>query len=106
VVQELAARPAAGQPGSGRQAGSGPGSALAGLDIGAVVDAARGAPDGAARNAALRLLTAVARAEPGGALAHVLEARVQRSRAGCPAQASWRPAAAGVAQPAGCLRVC
>ncbi len=76
VVQELAARPAAGQPGLGL------GSALADLDIGAVVGAARGAPDGAARNAALRLLTAVARAEPGGALAHVLEARAQRSRAG------------------------
>lgn len=56
---------------------SGLDAALAGLDVGAVVEAARAAPDGAARNAALRLLTAVAGALPGEALHHVLEVRLE-----------------------------
>ena len=69
----------AGAPAPGAAAASGDAGGLAaaleGLDVAAVVDAARGAPDGAARNAALRLLTAVACALPAQALHHVLEAR-------------------------------
>lgn len=44
-----------------------------GWDVGAVVAAVRGAPDGAARNQALALLAALARSHPQAALQHVMD---------------------------------
>jgi hypothetical protein len=43
------------------------------LEVEAVVAAAREAPDGAVRNAALALLTVLARAQPQRTLQHILE---------------------------------
>ena len=45
------------------------------LEVEAVVEAAREAPDGAVRNAALGLLTVLARAQPQRTLQHILEVR-------------------------------
>ena len=48
-------------------------TAAATLEVEAVVTAAREAPDGAVRNAALGLLTVLARAQPQRTLQHILQ---------------------------------
>lgn len=60
-------------------AAAGSGASVDGLDAGAVVGAARAAPDGTTRNQALALLAVLARSHPKSALQHVMDVRGVRA---------------------------
>jgi hypothetical protein len=78
ALQRLVQPPADGDGSNELMAGTGTAavrrvSGVTGLDAGAVVSAARVAPDGATRNQALALLAVLARSHPQTTLQHVVD---------------------------------